>query len=75
MFIAALFEGLLFRGIIQNLLLLFIEHQWITIIITTLLFLGIHTPYFKKPIILFNIAVPCLTFGWMDLFFLKQTIS
>ena len=65
MFIAALFEELLFRGIIQNLLQLLIEHQWIAIIITTLLFLGIHTQYFKKPIMLINIAVSSLIFGWI----------
>ncbi|WP_241747011.1 CPBP family glutamic-type intramembrane protease [Lysinibacillus sphaericus] len=38
MFIAALFEEMLFRGIIQNSLLLFIDQKWIVIIITTLLF-------------------------------------
>jgi len=65
MFIAALFEEMLFRGIIQNSLLLFIEHQWIAIIITTLLFLGMHTQYFKKPIMLINIAIPSLIFGWI----------
>jgi len=65
MFIAALFEEMLFRGIIQNLLLLFIEHQWVAIIITTLLFLGMRTQYFKKPIMLINIAVPSLIFGWI----------
>ncbi|MFC9539892.1 CPBP family intramembrane glutamic endopeptidase [Lysinibacillus sp. NPDC056959] len=54
-----------FRGIVQNSLLLFIDQQWITIIITTLLFLGMHTQYFKKPIMLINIAVPSLTFGWI----------
>ncbi|MGE7997460.1 CPBP family glutamic-type intramembrane protease [Lysinibacillus sp. NPDC093190] len=42
----------MFRGIIQNLLLVFLEHQWTAIIITTLLFLGMHTQYFKKPIML-----------------------
>lgn len=65
MFLGALFEELLFRGIIQTLLFVFIENQWIAIIITTLCFLGFHTHYFKKPIMLINISVPSLTFGWI----------
>ncbi|WP_020062471.1 CPBP family intramembrane glutamic endopeptidase [Bacillus sp. 123MFChir2] len=65
MFLGALFEELLFRGIIQNLLFIFIENQWIVIITTTLLFLGFHIQYFKKPIMLINISVPSLTFGWI----------
>jgi len=65
MFIGALFEEILFRGIIQNLLFVFLDHQWTAIIITTLLFLGIHTQYFKKPIMLINITVPSLIFGWI----------
>jgi len=65
MFIAALFEEMLFRGIIQNLFLVFLEHQWTAIIITTLLFLGFHIQYFKKPIMLLNIAIPSLIFGWI----------
>lgn len=65
MFIAALFEEMLFRGIIQNSLLLFIDQQWIAIIITTLLFLGMHTQYLKKPIMFINIAIPSLIFGWI----------
>ena len=65
MFIGALFEEMLFRGIIQNLLYVFIENQWIAIITTTLLFIGIHIQYFKKPIMLINITVPSLTFGWI----------
>lgn len=65
MFLGALFEEILFRGMIQNLLLLFLEHQWTAIVITTLLFLGMHTQYFKKPIMLINITVPSLTFGWI----------
>ncbi|MGE7943824.1 CPBP family intramembrane glutamic endopeptidase [Lysinibacillus xylanilyticus] len=65
MFTGALFEEVLFRGIIQNLLLVFIGHQWTAIIITTLLFLGIHIQYFKKPIMLINITVPSLILGWI----------
>ena len=65
MFLGALFEELLFRGIIQNLIYVFIENHWIAIIITTLLFIGIHIQYFKKPIMLINIIVPSLTLGWI----------
>ncbi|MGE7926592.1 CPBP family intramembrane glutamic endopeptidase [Lysinibacillus xylanilyticus] len=65
MLIGALFEEILFRGIIQNLLLVFLEHQWTAIMITTLLFLGMHTQYFKKPIMLINITIPSLIFGWI----------
>ncbi|MEB2282945.1 CPBP family intramembrane metalloprotease [Lysinibacillus xylanilyticus] len=67
MFIGALFEEVLFRGIIQNLLLVFLEHQCTAIIITTLLFIGMHTQYFKKPVMLINITVPS-----MDLLSNKQ---
>ncbi|WP_349294150.1 CPBP family intramembrane glutamic endopeptidase [Lysinibacillus sp. Bpr_S20] len=35
------------------------------IIITTLLFLGMHTQYFKKPIMLINITIPSVIFGWI----------
>ncbi|WP_068793393.1 CPBP family intramembrane glutamic endopeptidase [Brevibacillus laterosporus] len=65
MFLGALFEELLFRGIIQNLLFIFIENQWIAIIATTLFFLGFHIQYFKKPIMLINISIPSFTFGWL----------
>ncbi|MED1093801.1 CPBP family intramembrane glutamic endopeptidase [Bacillus paramycoides] len=65
MFLGALFEELLFRGIIQNVLYIFIENQWIAIITNTLFFLGFHVQYFKKPIMLINISVPSLTFGWI----------
>ncbi|MGG0775408.1 CPBP family intramembrane glutamic endopeptidase [Bacillus rugosus] len=65
MLLGALFEELLFRGIIQNLLFIFIENQWIAILITTLFFLGFHIQYFKKPIMLINISIPSLTFGWI----------
>ncbi|MFT9820341.1 lysostaphin resistance A-like protein [Lysinibacillus sp. NPDC056185] len=65
MFIGALFEEILFRGIIQNLLLVFLEQPWTAIIITTLLFIGMHIQYFKKPIMLINITVPSLIFGWI----------
>ena len=65
LFIGALFEEMLFRGIIQNMLYVFIENQWIAIIITTLLFIGMHVQYFKKPIMLLNITVPSLTFSWI----------
>lgn len=65
MFLGALFEELLFRGIIQNSFYIFIGHQWIAIISTTLLFLGMHIHYFKKPIMLINITIPSLVFGWI----------
>ncbi|PQD94380.1 CPBP family intramembrane metalloprotease [Pradoshia eiseniae] len=65
MFTGALFEEILFRGIIQNLIYVFIENQWIAIIATTVLFLGFHIQYFKKTIMLVNIMVPSLTFGWI----------
>ncbi|MCU4788231.1 CPBP family glutamic-type intramembrane protease [Bacillus cereus] len=29
------------------------------------MFIGIHIQYFKKPIMLINIIVPSLTFGWI----------
>lgn len=65
MLIGALFEEILFRGIIQNLLLVLLENEWMAIIITTLLFLGMHTQYFKKPIMLINITIPSVIFGWI----------
>ncbi|MEC1434806.1 CPBP family intramembrane glutamic endopeptidase [Bacillus spizizenii] len=65
MFAGALFEELLFRGTIQNLLFIFIENQWIAIITATLIFLGFHIQYFQKPMMLINISIPSLTFGWI----------
>lgn len=65
MFLGALFEELLFRGIIQNLIFEFIENQWMTIIITTLVFVGMHTQYFKKPIMFINITIPSVVFCWI----------
>ncbi|WP_233192173.1 CPBP family intramembrane glutamic endopeptidase [Sporosarcina sp. P34] len=52
MFIAALFEETLFRGIIQNVLFLYTSHEWTAILLTTGLFLVFHIQYFKKPIML-----------------------
>lgn len=65
MFIAALFEEVLFRGIIQNLLFIFTNHQWVAILSTALLFMAFHIQYFKKPIMLLNITIPSLVFGWL----------
>ncbi|WP_301107432.1 CPBP family intramembrane glutamic endopeptidase [Sporosarcina sp.] len=65
MLVSALFEELLFRGIVQNLIFVFTESAWIAIGMTTLLFLGLHVQYFKKPIMLLNITVPSLVFGWV----------
>ncbi|NBI27909.1 CPBP family intramembrane glutamic endopeptidase [Chengkuizengella marina] len=65
MFFVVLFEELLFRGLIQNLIFITFNHAWLAIIITTLLFIGFHTRYFKKPIMLINIAFPSLVFSWI----------
>lgn len=65
MFIAALFEETLFRGIIQNVLFLFTSHEWKAILLTTALFLVFHIQYFKKPMMLLNISIPSLVFGWI----------
>ncbi|MNB88662.1 CAAX amino terminal protease self- immunity [compost metagenome] len=65
MLAGALFEELLFRGIVQNLLFVYTGNQWAAIIITALLFVGIHVQYYKKPLMLINIAVPGLVFGWV----------
>lgn len=65
LFIGALFEEILFRGIIQSLLYLYLDNQLLSIFITTILFLSLHIQYFKKPIMLLNILIPSLTFGWI----------
>ncbi|MCG7378693.1 CPBP family intramembrane metalloprotease [Paenibacillus sp. ACRSA] len=65
MFVGALFEEMLFRGIVQNVLYVFIESNWIAILITSLLFIGFHIQYFKKPIMLINITIPSFVFGWI----------
>lgn len=65
MFVAAVFEELLFRGIIQNVLFLFTSHEWAAILLTTGLFLLLHVQYFKKPIMLVNICIPSVVFGWI----------
>lgn len=65
MLLGALFEELLFRGIIQNVLYIWLDHQWMAMLITTCLFLAIHVQYFKKPIMLLNISIPSLTFSWL----------
>ncbi|WP_110929578.1 CPBP family intramembrane glutamic endopeptidase [Bacillus massiliglaciei] len=65
MFLGALFEELLFRGIIQNIFSLFIEQEWLSILFTTLLFLSLHVQYFKKPVMLLNITIPSIIFGWI----------
>ncbi len=64
MFVAALFEELLFRGIIQNVLFLTLEHQWLAIILTAFLFVAFHIQYYRKPWMLLNITVPSLVLGW-----------
>ncbi|WP_042201282.1 CPBP family intramembrane glutamic endopeptidase [Paenibacillus camerounensis] len=65
MLAGALFEELLFRGIVQNLLYVYTGNQWASILITALLFVAIHVQYYKKPLMLINIAVPGLVFGWV----------
>ncbi|WP_410770419.1 CPBP family intramembrane glutamic endopeptidase [Fontibacillus sp. BL9] len=65
MFSAALFEELLFRGLIQNGLLLLLKKEWLAIPATALLFLAFHVQYYKKPLMLLNITVPALVFGWV----------
>lgn len=65
MLLGALFEELLFRGIMQNVLYIWLDHQWMAMLITTCLFLAIHVQYFKKPIMLLNISIPSLTFSWL----------
>ncbi|WP_233190797.1 CPBP family intramembrane glutamic endopeptidase [Sporosarcina sp. P19] len=65
MFLVALFEELLFRGIIQNLFFVYTGHQWVAILSTTVLFLVFHIQYYKKPMMLLNITIPSLVFGWV----------
>lgn len=65
MLLGALFEELLFRGIIQNVLYMWFGHQWMAMLITTCLFIVFHVQYFKKPIMLLNISIPSLTFSWL----------
>lgn len=62
---ASLFEELLFRGILQNLLLVYSGNEGIAVAISTLLFLSIHVQYFKKPLMLLNITLPSVAFGWL----------
>jgi len=64
MFAGALFEELLFRAIIQNMLLVLTGSALIAILITAALFAAIHVQNFKKPLMLLNITVPELVFGW-----------
>ncbi|MEK3878354.1 CPBP family intramembrane glutamic endopeptidase [Paenibacillus sp. FSL M7-0420] len=61
----ALFEELLFRGIIQNVLNLYLPQPWLAIGITTVLFVGMHVQYYTKPLMLLNITIPSLVFGWV----------
>ncbi|WP_298469362.1 type II CAAX endopeptidase family protein [uncultured Psychrobacillus sp.] len=64
MLLAALFEELLFRGIIQNVLFIIVDHRWLAILLTSFLFVAFHVQYYKKPLMLLNITVPSLVFGW-----------
>jgi len=56
---------ILFRGIVQNLLYGLLDSGWLAVILTALIFMAIHVQYFRKPVMLYNIAVPALTFGWI----------
>ncbi|ETT33913.1 CPBP family intramembrane glutamic endopeptidase [Paenibacillus sp. FSL P4-0338] len=64
-FAGALFEELLFRGIIQNVLTLYLPNLRVAIVITTVLFVGMHVQYYTKPLMLLNITIPSLVFGWV----------
>ncbi|WP_456272795.1 CPBP family intramembrane glutamic endopeptidase [Bacillus sp. AK031] len=64
MFLIVLFEELLFRGIIQNAAFLMLQNEWLSIGIGALAFLLFHVRYFKKPVMLFNIILPSVVFGW-----------
>ncbi|WP_456277285.1 CPBP family intramembrane glutamic endopeptidase [Bacillus sp. AK128] len=63
--LGAIFEELLLRAIIQNVLLLLTNNEWSAIFIATALFVAIHTHYYKKPIMLLGITIPGLIFGWV----------
>ncbi|MBY0215169.1 CPBP family intramembrane metalloprotease [Paenibacillus illinoisensis] len=63
MSLAGLFEELLFRGIIQNLLYVVFDEKWVAIIASSALFVAFHFSYFKTPIMLLNIVIPSLLFG------------
>ncbi|MDZ5473065.1 CPBP family intramembrane glutamic endopeptidase [Bacillus sp. 31A1R] len=65
MFIYVLFEELLYRGLIQNFILLTLNNEWIAILATTFIFVMAHTRYFKKPIMLLNIILPGFIFCWI----------
>ncbi|OMF89509.1 CPBP family intramembrane glutamic endopeptidase [Paenibacillus sp. FSL R7-0337] len=64
-FAGALFEELLFRGIIQNVLTLYLPNLRVAIVLTTVLFVGMHVQYYTKPLMLLNITIPSLVFGWV----------
>lgn len=61
--LAGIFEELLFRGIIQNLLYMFFDMEWLAVVVTSLVFIAFHFSYFKKPIMFVNIAIPSFVFG------------
>lgn len=61
----ATFEELLFRGVVQNAASLMTEREWMTILIGTGLFLLIHFPYFKKPLMVINLTISSIAFGWV----------
>lgn len=65
MMLAGIFEEMLFRGIIQNMLLKFTGSEWAAIILASALFIVFHVQYFKKPLMLATITIPGLLFGWI----------
>ncbi len=65
MLLVAVFEELLFRGIIQSIAFLLIDNKWIALVIATILFVLFHFNYFKNPIMLLNITLPGVVFGWL----------
>lgn len=65
MMLAGIFEEMLFRGIVQNVLLKFTGSEWAAIILASVLFIVFHVQYFKKPLMLATITIPGLLFGWI----------
>ncbi|GKV68884.1 hypothetical protein NCCP2716_13820 [Sporosarcina sp. NCCP-2716] len=65
MLAASLFEELLFRGLLQNLLSLWTGNAWSAILLTTVVFVCFHVQYFRKPVMLVTISLPSVVFGWL----------
>ncbi|WP_226666970.1 CPBP family intramembrane glutamic endopeptidase [Metabacillus litoralis] len=65
MLVTSFYEELLFRAIIQNIAFILLNNEWFAIGIATVIFLLFHTRYFKNPLMLVNIILPSLVFGWI----------